>query len=710
MIGRVFSTLALASLTLLAATQTPPKMGHSAHGAAFDSGMRTRPWKMVGLGPVLFDLTTSKPEVREWFNQGMALMHNFWFEEAERSFRWCHKLDPQNPMALWGMAYSGFNWFTSYNPGPGEFDRYRDFLKQAVQNKHRASPREQLYIETWDRAFAKGVSEPHRVIAEGLEAIVLRYPDDLEAKALLSFYNIGRGSPFANQLIVNEVLRTSPNHPGAHHASIHNWDDGNPEQALRSCEGYAKAAPGSGHALHMPGHIYTKVGKWHEAAWAMDAATRFELRYMNERLALPFETWNFAHNRNYLSYIQEQLGMERAALQGARDLLAAPKDPDHNPENRDYYWEGITALLRCRMKYERWEQLLTPGDVPWIGTEMGKEMRSAIEATAHAALGNIPAAREQLKAFRDRAQKRAGKGEVTDDAKLTIHEIEARILLAEKDYDGAVKALREAAKIEDRGRYGGDPPGTPYTIWRVLGDVYRQHGDPKLAISAYENALKKEPMDGFVLANLAACWKEVGDIGRAKTYATQFLSVWTSPDPGLPWTATVAGLGLDLAPPKIARPYVPAKLDSMGPSNWQPFAAPNLEVTGPDGKRVTLADFRGRNVVLVFYLSDQCAHCMEQLKAISAKQAEFGQSNAVVLAVCNATNDTAPMDGIRFLRDKGHVNARRFASYDDFEEMELHSTILIDAEGRIRWKRTGGEPFTKIDFLLNELKKLAPPR
>ena len=77
--------------------------------------------------------------------------------------------------------------------------------------------------------------------------------------------------------------------------------------------------------MHMPGHIYSKVGMWHEAATAMDSATRTELRYMNDRLALPFETWNCPHNRNYLCYIQEQLGMAEASLQGSADMLASPK-------------------------------------------------------------------------------------------------------------------------------------------------------------------------------------------------------------------------------------------------------------------------------------------------------------------------------------------------------------------------------------------------
>jgi peroxiredoxin len=695
-------------LTTLALPQT--KIGHSVHGSAFDSGLRSRPWKMGGLGPAPFKITTKNPEVQKWFNQGNALLHNFWWEEAERSFRWCLKLDPENPMVYWALAYSGYNWFAA--SADGSPPRYQEFLKQAVKFKHRASPRERMYIETWAKAYAPGVTDAHQQVVKGMQEVVLQYPDDIEAKVLLAFYNIGEGSAFANQLIIDEVLRKNPRHPGAHHASIHNWDGVNPAQALRSCVGYAKVAPGSGHALHMPGHIYTKIGKWHEAAWAMDSATRFELRYMNERLALPFETWNFSHNRNYLCYIQEQLGMEQAARAGAQDLLNAPRDPQFNPEEGAYFFEGTGALIRGMVKFERWDLIVKPGEIVWPKSEFAASMRYGTEALAYAAIGNVEAAKEKLKAMRgeDKKSEPDKEDEVTseqsDQEKAGQLEVEGRIKFAEGDFDGGMKLLRDAAKIEDAGLFGGDPPFAPYSIWRVIGDAYRVIGDHKLAVDAYERALKKEPMDGFVLSGLAVSSKANGDLEGAKNYARQFLGVWSSPDPGLKWTKMVEDLNLGVKAPRNPRAYQPSKLDRMGPSNWAPFPAPDLNVVDAHGKQVSLADYRGKNVLLVFYLSDQCAHCMEQLKKISDKRAEFDQANTVVLAVCNAVESTAPIDGIRLLRDKDHVNARRFASYDDFENIELHSTILIDPQGRVRWKRTGGDPFTNLDFLFKAIGKL----
>jgi len=117
-------------------------------------------------------------------------------------------------------------------------------------------------------------------------------------------------------------------------------------------------------------------------------------------------------------------------------------------------------------------------------------------------------------------------------------------------------------------------------------------------------------------------------------------------------------------------------------------------------------------VVLVFFLGDACVHCVGQLKSLNDRSSEFDAQDTVLLAVCSESpaklKESKALDqaNIKFLSDNAHENARRFSSYDDFEDIELHSTILIDKAGRVRWKHTGGDPFTNLDFLLNELKRI----
>jgi peroxiredoxin/tetratricopeptide (TPR) repeat protein len=566
------------------------------------------------------------------------------------------------------------------------------------------------------------VKERTKVMVDRLQKIVVKYPNDVEAKASLALANIGQGSAYANEMLIQDVLAKTPMHPGAHHASIHNWDGVSSEQAVRSCEKYGKSAPGIGHALHMPGHIYSKIGMWHEAAIAMDSATRTELRYMNDRLALPFETWNYPHNRNYLCYIQEQLGMANAALQGAKDMLAAPHDPDQNPAlDGGISYQGRDALIRNLIKFEKWDEILKPGTIEWkTNDDNGKLEQAYTETLAYSGLKRIQDAKERLSDVKTLAAKIKEASKSPEAAPMIdsfVNLAEGIVILAQGKHLDGQRIMLNAADFEqqqrDKGAFSNDPPSQPWPIMRLLGDEYRSQGNNSLAIECYERALKNEPNDGFTISGLALAHNAAGNKEKATYYAGRLDYVWSQADPGLKWMDDVKKLALNAKP--IAetiekeRVYVPKELDKIGPMNWQPFAAPSLQVVNKEGKPVSLKDYAGKNVVLVFFLGEACVHCVGQLKTLNERASDFDAKETVILAVCSATPEsikastTLGQEKVVFLSDKNHENARRFSSYDDFEEIELHSTILIDKKGCVRWKRTGGDPFTNVDFLLGEL-------
>jgi len=704
-------------------------MGHSKHGSAFDTGLRQKPWRMEGIGKAHFPITTKVPEVQEWFDQGNALLQSFWYEEAERSFRWCLKLDPDCAMAYWGMARCGLSWSTGLNDFP-DVKRYKDFLKEAVRRKDSVTPRERMFIEAWDAAMRADGPERVKTLNKRLQELVVQFPEDLEAETLLAMFSIEAGNPVGTEMIVRDILQKAPDHPGAHHTRIHNWDGPLAEQAIASCQAYGRVAPGIGHANHMPGHNYSKIGMWHEAARSMDAATRVELRYMNERLALPFETWNFAHNRNYLCYIHEQLGMAEASLQGARDLLAAPREPARGADPQyGTYSEGFTAHLRALIKFERWDDILEPDAIQWGDTDLDKLRRAYVETLAYTGQGKTVDARARLNELKEllkaSLEKEKGKDKGNDNIGespfgMQMAIAEGLLCAAEGDLLDATRFLTDAAAIEkrqrDRDMYINDPPEMAWPANRLLGDVYLRSGDFKLAIEAYERALKQERNDAFSLAGLAQAYFKSGDREKATECAGRFAYVWSGCDAGLRWKAEVDALGLNVAPlaqtPAPERPYTIEAQSDIGPLNWEPFEAPKLDCLDPDGKPVKLEDFRGKNVILVFYLSDECPHCVEQLISMNGRAADWDDENAVVLAVSslsperNKSSQKLAKLSIHLLSDRDHVNARRFTSYDDFEEMELHSTILIDAKGRVHWKRTGGDPFTDMEFLLQSLRRM----
>ena len=366
------------------------KSGHSRLGEAFDEGPRERPTKIEGIGRTTFPITTSKPDVQEWFDQGHTLLHSFWFFEAERSFRWAVKLDPDAPMPYWGLAR------TTYG------DRARAFLREASSRKQRGTERERDYIDAWEVQYEEGVEgdAARKNFQRALERLIIKYPDDIEAKALYAYESMAQNR-VGTELLIRQVLAVDANHPGAHHYRIHNWDDQDGAQALESCRRYGSLVPGIGHALHMPGHIYAGLGMYHEAAISLDSATRAEIGYMGRRMVFPYNTWNYAHNRNYLSYVQEQLGLPSDAIRGARELLAVPLNPKLNDATRfSPHWQGVAALTRALVKYERWDEILAPASIPW-GTSLRDRLgRGYVEALAKIAR-NDPTAATAVAAFGD---------------------------------------------------------------------------------------------------------------------------------------------------------------------------------------------------------------------------------------------------------------------------------------------------------------------
>jgi peroxiredoxin len=307
-----------------------------------------------------------------------------------------------------------------------------------------------------------------------------------------------------------------------------------------------------------------------------------------------------------------------------------------------------------------------------------------------------------------------------EDLAMISSTAEGLVYAAEGNLLDATRLLAAAAAIEKKQRdtamYMNDPPMSPWPANRLLGDVYLKAGENRLAIEAYERSLEQEHNDAFALAGLAQAHAQSGNRERATVYAGRFAHVWSNADPGLRWKAQVDALGLK-APaisntPAPERPYTLDVQSAIGPLNWEPFAAPALECLDVDGKTVRLADYKGKNVILVFYLGDHCVHCVEQLIAINARAEDLKMQNTVVLAVSSATpekNKESEKLGklsMVLLSDQEHANARRFTSYDDFEDLELHSTILIDVNGRVHWKRTGGDPFTDVDFLMQSLKRM----
>jgi peroxiredoxin len=619
-------------------------------------------------------------------------------------------------MVYWGLVRATYG------------DRSTEFIREAVKRKAKVSERERLYIEALeklqltdplrDRGPDADYRERQREYAEVLETISIKYPDDVEARALLAYANMGR-SRYGTEMIIREVLKRNPDHPGAHHYRIHNWNYHEPEQALESCRRYGEIASGIGHALHMPGHVYATVGMWHEAAISMDSATRVEKRYMKDRLTFPFNNWNYGHNRHYLSYIQEQLGMAEAAIFGARQLIDAPLDPDHN-SNAPYssHSQGIASMLRALIKFERWNDLLKSSTIPWRDIYMDKVNKAYAETRAHLGLGDLQKAEKSLHAHADLKKDLEKNKSMERIYSIQATDLKARIALARGETLIGLGLLAEAAEQQYQlQKEDNDPPRYPEVLYVSLGRAYLDARSPALAAQSFEKALTLTRNDWLSLAGLVEAYHALGEQEKAKNAMARLLFLTSDADKGLKWIERAKATGVTAAPrdssPAAQRNYLNMALDRFGPNTWEPYEAPKLDVRDPEGKSVSLQDYKEKNLVLVFYLGRECLHCMKQLQHINAKRSDWDRLQTVVLAVSsNKPEDNAryvkemAVPAARILSDKNFENARRFKSYDDFEEMELHSTILIDKKGRVHWARNGGAPFEDIPFLIRQVERM----
>lgn len=646
------------------------RAGHSHKGEAFDSGPRTRPQVMTQIGMVHFPITHKNPEVQKWFDQGNTLLHSFSDFEAERAFRWCVKLEPENAMCYWGLARAAGD------------ERSVPFIQEAAKRKAGVTERERLFIEALevrertDRLRDRGDDYRERNVRykKILESLCLKYPQDDEARLLLALANMG-DSRYGTELILREVEKRQPNHPGVHHYRIHNWNYHEPEAALDSCKRYGAIAPNIGHALHMPGHVYAQVGMWQEAAIAMDAATRTEVKNMHAQQVFPFNYWNWGHNRHYLSYIQEQLGLPELALAGARELVDAPQDPKSNGDAPySPHSQGIRSLARTLVKYERWKELLDEKTIPWRKLPADQLLKAYVQARAHFALGQREEGEKAMEALEKFAKEKA----VERQYPLMATDLKARLAFSKGETLLGLGLLSEAAEKQYALQLGdNDPPSYPEVLFNSLGHAYLKAGAKDLAVGAFQKALVLTRNDRFALDGLE----------RA----------------GAPKVVTLPG---------TQREYKTEALRNFGPDHWSPFVSPALEVVDADGKPQTLAPQKGRNTILVFYLGKECPHCLKQLRELQGKAADWKRLDTDVFAVSpngpganKALGAEVPYSSIRLLSDTTRANAKRFLAYDDFEEMEIHATILIDREGKVRWSRMGGAPFEDLKFLVEEIER-----
>ncbi|HJT31606.1 MAG TPA: peroxiredoxin family protein [Pirellulales bacterium] len=730
------------------ASTTPA--GHSTHGEVFNEGPRQKAYLMGGTGNVSLKITTRAPDAQKFFDQGLGQLHGFWYFEAERSFRQAAALDPDCAMAYWGMAMANRE----------NEKRGKGFSDEAVKRKGQASPREAAWIQALADYFAPGPDgKPRnrqdrlRQYVKALERIIHEYPEEIEAKAFLAvqiWQNSSQGIPISSHEAVAALLRevhaANPMHP-AHHYVIHLWDGEKPERALKSASLCGQSAPGIAHMWHMPGHTFTRLNRFADAAWQQEASARVDHAHMMRDRVLPDQIHNYAHNNDWLVENLSFAGRVRDAIELAKNLIELPRHPRYNRLGGS----GSSRLGRHRLfqlltQYELWDELIALSQTPYlelsdIDDEQVRFHRAV--GAARLAKGDLTQAKTHIDALQETLAKL--KAEQTKAGE----EAEAKARAEKKPDDQVAKAKSEAAgrfngRIETiesalhdlHGRWalaGGDLAGANDHFGKAKG--LEKEFLSRVALLAHDNAkaeqLAREAVDGgkgrvYPLANYVEVLDRCGKPAEATEAFRKLQAFSGTIDMQAPIFERLTALAPKLGLPADWRtPNKPAddvgdrpELDSLGPFRWRPSPAPDWTLADQHGQSLSLSQFRGQPVVVIFYLGFGCLHCVEQLKTFEPMVKEYADAGIRIVAI--SSDDSAALERAIAARQQSGAAApaiplaanpdlsvfKAYRSFDDFENMPLHSTFLIDRQGMVRWQDISYEPFTDAKFLLGESKRL----
>lgn len=734
-----------------------PLEGHSVHGDSFSEGPRQEAVLLPGMSNVHFDVSTHSSEAQKFFDQGAGQLHGFLYFEAERSFRQVLKIDPDCAMAYWGIAMANID----------NSKRASDIIARAVEKKSSVSERERMYIEALGAFYAsdKGGDERKtraRELVRAYERIVLKFPEDIEAKAFLVFqiwHNSGRsGIPIASHLAVDSLARqifaSNPSHP-AHHYIIHLWDNENAENALTSAAQCGQAAPGIAHMWHMPGHTYSKVKRYADGAWQQEASARVDHAHMVRYRIMPDQIHNYTHNNGWLIDNYAYLGRVDDGIALATNMIELPRIPrsDKVSGKPDQKWStrsssysaGRDRLLKNLMDFELWDAVLELKDTPYLEETsdpaeqlrrdhllglayIGKGERDMAGAQVAALRQRAEQVGEERFAAADAAEKKAReegkKGEDIDKAMVQamrghtgrleeinhrIGELEALRAIAAGDLDAARKHLEGIGGISDE---------RMSRIHLALGDNDKAEESARRAAESAENQVRP-------LANFACVLHGVGKTDAAKEQFEKLRTVASWSDPHLPVLQRLKPLAESLGfqgdwrkPPVLAEDTgVRPELDTLGPLRWHPSPSPSWAAHDADGAVVEGSAFAGRPHILIFYLGKGCVHCMEQLQAFAPVHQRFADAGLPVVAIGTDSADGLretflDVDGERnpfpfpLLSDDTFAAFKAFRAFDDFENAPLHGTFLVDRNGLVRWQHISYEPFMLPEFLLEESQRL----
>jgi len=492
------------------------------------------------LGTVHFPISCSEQAQVE-FNRAVALLHHMTYPQAREAFRQVAMIDPRCAMAPWGIAMTLFQPLWPTRPGPEALQWGWEAVQKA-KALHPSTERERLFVAAAEAFFLEPASPDYwlriRRWEQAMEKVYASFPDDDEAAAFYALAhlasapsdNLSRARAHSDRAaeILLRVYKHNPDHPGAMHYLIHANDvPGREREELEITRKYETLAPDNPHALHMPTHIYTRLGDW-------DAVIRGNLRAAEAALEYPagdhgeFVWDEFPHAIEYLIYAYLQKGADEEASAQLKRLLATPRlEPSfktafHLASTQARYalerraWDEAARLIQREPAVVDWDTFAWPEAIAWFARGLGAAHLGRVDETR--------AAGEHLEEL-EAASRKAGEDLFTRNIRMLRLELSAWLAHVDRQEKSSVTLMREAAELEASTPKHAVTPGPTLPAQELLGDLLMEQKQPAEALAAYKRSIELYPRRFNGLLGAARAAHALGDASLARTFYQQLLDV-----------------------------------------------------------------------------------------------------------------------------------------------------------------------------------------
>jgi len=504
----------------------------------------------AGFGNYHRAMTTECAEAQALFDQGMQLLYGFNHDEAIRSFAAAAAKDPQAAMPWWGIAYAhGVN---INDPAMSEerSKAAREAADKALALAGPATPVEQALIEAVSARYAWPAPEDRKPLdqayADAMQKAYQKFPDDpdvgaIYADALMNLqpwnYWESDGTPKGRVeeiiAVLEKVMQVRADHPGANHFYIHTVEASkDPDRAVPAADRLRTLVPGSGHLVHMPSHIFIRVGRYADAVDDNKAAVAVDRAYFKEAPAPGMYAIYYAHNLHFLCYAAMMSGRFEEAMAAARDLeREMPEEP-----LKEYagLMDGIMpSNFHTLIRFGKWEQILEEPAYKDYRL-VSNAVRLYARSIACSSLGRTEQAREEMAAFKQAMEAVPEDWLIFNnrvDQVLPIANamIEGELLWREGKAEEAFACLRAGIEVEDALVYD-EPPGWMLPVRHALGALLMAAGRATEAEAVYREDLLRNRNNGWALTGLKQALMAQGKADEAEALEGQIQAAWAKAD------------------------------------------------------------------------------------------------------------------------------------------------------------------------------------